>query len=101
MLSLAELAEKFLVAGCKVFFCVVMVAAFIHKIIMKVLGFIMSFVIMIYALAIIYILPLYWQSIVLSVLMIGGAASFACIVALRTWKPEKFFFVFYSVCGKK
>ena len=39
-------------------------------------------------------LPTFCQSVVLSFLIYSGALSFVCIIALRFWKPEKFFEIF-------
>lgn len=94
MKHLLDLVEKILIVQWKIFLFIVRAVSFIHEAIMKVLGIVISLLMVLTALWLINLLPLYWQALVLRVIIIGASASFLCTVAIRIWRPEKFFSIF-------
>ncbi|HEY4486917.1 MAG TPA: hypothetical protein VJB70_04265 [Candidatus Paceibacterota bacterium] len=46
-------------------------------------------------------LPIFWQSLVLNVLLFGSMLMFVSIIGLRLWMPEKFFEIFNKIATQK
>lgn len=86
--------ERILTITCIGFVLIVRSLDWITNLLASIFKFAVILVAIVASLHWIGTLPIFWQSIVLSSLIYGGAFSFICIITLRLWKPEKFFRIF-------
>ena len=86
--------EKFLVFICRASLYFIQALGWLIDLAGKIITFLLFLAAFALLLSSIGALPAFWQSLVLQCLIIAGAIFFLLVVALRIWKPKKFFEVF-------
>ena len=86
--------ESTLYGICQGFFFFIRALDWITNILVGILRFLIMLVAFVAVWQLISSLPIFWQSVILKSLILGGAFMFLCIIVLRFWKPKKFFQIF-------
>jgi len=86
--------ENFIVTVCVVFANVIRTLSRLIGFSAKIFAFILFACFLTAICGLIKNLPIFWQSLVLQIIIIGGALTFICVIALFLWKPKKFAKIF-------
>jgi len=99
--ALLDIIEWILTAGCKGFVGMVRILEQIVNFLGEIFKFVLILIGMLALFDWIGGLPIFWQSLVLNVLLFGSMLMFVSIIGLRLWMPEKFFEIFNKIATQK